>query len=242
MKRVDFLSLIKNTKEADRMVDFVEYRFKKGLSTLILVIGARGTGKSSTCYRLSELSNERLNPLREKMGLEKRDFGTLVDSEGNLIKDEEDNELEVDLNAVELVEENIEGDFERGPVPDETAVLFMQITAPGYGSSLRNIGVVAGAGVVGATVITGGKFAKWTYRAGKAATSTPQGKAITAAVGVALLAYQQGSVAVNRAVTATYCDDISIGSDARSGCSVIRTTDYKVGDILKYCSVIESIP
>jgi len=49
-------------------------------------------------------------------------------------------------------------------------------------------------------------------------------------------------VTYNRAVTASYCDDITIGSDARSGCSVIRTTDYNVGDILEYCSVIESIP
>lgn len=89
MKRIDFVKIVKEGekegREADLMIDFLEYRFIKGYASLILVVGARGTGKSSTCYRLSEKNNERLNHLREKMGLEKKEFGTYIDSHLNLI-------------------------------------------------------------------------------------------------------------------------------------------------------------
>jgi len=80
MSRVDFVEAVKTSIEAKTIIDFIEYRFKRGYSTLILVVGARGTGKSSTCYRLSEKTNERLNPIRKKMGLKEREFGTLTDS------------------------------------------------------------------------------------------------------------------------------------------------------------------
>jgi DNA-binding CsgD family transcriptional regulator len=72
--------MVDNSKEADILIKFLKYRFQRGYSTIILVIGARGTGKSSTCYRLSELINEELNPLREKLNLKKRECGTLVTS------------------------------------------------------------------------------------------------------------------------------------------------------------------
>ena len=57
MSRVDFVEAVKTSVEAKTIIDFIEYRFKRGQSTLILVVGARGTGKSSTCYRLSEKTN-----------------------------------------------------------------------------------------------------------------------------------------------------------------------------------------
>jgi len=85
-KKIDFVSMVKSSGEASMMLNFLIYRFKKGFSSLILVIGARGTGKSSTCYRLSEKYNETLNPIREKEGLEKREFGKLVDSHLGLIE------------------------------------------------------------------------------------------------------------------------------------------------------------
>lgn len=80
MKKIDFVSMVKNTKEAEVLINYLKYRFKRGYSTLILVIGGRGTGKSSTCYRLSEIINEELNPLREKIGLGKKELGTMADS------------------------------------------------------------------------------------------------------------------------------------------------------------------
>ncbi len=82
----DFLRIVQTTEEAERIKNFVRYRFIKGFATIIMVIGARGSGKSSTCFRLSELINELLNPLREKMNLEKREIGTLIDSHLKLIK------------------------------------------------------------------------------------------------------------------------------------------------------------
>jgi len=81
-----FKEALKTAKEAHVMTNFIEYRFKRGYSTLNLVVGARGTGKSSTCYRLSEKINERLNPIRKKMGLKEREFGTLTDSHLGFVK------------------------------------------------------------------------------------------------------------------------------------------------------------
>ena len=80
MDRFSFVDLFKDKPEADKIIGFLKYRFKRGFATIILVIGARGTGKSSTCYRLSELINKELNPIREKQNLEKREIGKLVDS------------------------------------------------------------------------------------------------------------------------------------------------------------------
>ena len=86
VRRVDFVSMVRNAEEAGMMLDFLIYRFKKGLASLILVVGARGTGKSSTCYRLSEMYNEILNPIREKMNVNKKEFGKLVDSHLGLVE------------------------------------------------------------------------------------------------------------------------------------------------------------
>ncbi|HEC39527.1 hypothetical protein LCGC14_0538200 [marine sediment metagenome] len=82
----DFLRIVQTTEEAERIKKFIRYRFIKGYATIIMVIGARGSGKSSTCFRISELVNELLNPLREEMNLEKREVGTLIDSHLKLIK------------------------------------------------------------------------------------------------------------------------------------------------------------
>jgi cystathionine beta-lyase len=38
------------------------------------------------------------------------------------------------------------------------------------------------------------------------------------------------------------CGDVSVGKDARDGCSVVRTVNYNVKDLSQYCSIIESIP
>ncbi len=51
--------------ESDVIVDLIIKRFKKGLYTLVLVIGLPGTGKSSTCFRLSELVSKGLEEKEE---------------------------------------------------------------------------------------------------------------------------------------------------------------------------------
>jgi hypothetical protein len=63
---VDYLSY----PECDVILDHVIDRFKKGLYTLTLVIGLPGTGKSSTCLRLAELTKIRMNKLRMERGQE----------------------------------------------------------------------------------------------------------------------------------------------------------------------------
>jgi polynucleotide 5'-kinase involved in rRNA processing len=60
--RFDFVGMVKKAdmenKEADLVRGTIKYRFLKGQATQVLVVGARGTGKSSVCYRLSELYNK----------------------------------------------------------------------------------------------------------------------------------------------------------------------------------------
>ena len=61
VKKLDFISMVKKNKEADIMMGFLKYRFQRGYYSMILVIGARGTGKSYTCFKLDEMINEVLN-------------------------------------------------------------------------------------------------------------------------------------------------------------------------------------
>ena len=161
---------------------------------------------------------------------------SLKDKDDNLIliEDENGDKVEVKFEAVELSEISSEDKVEN--FPSETAILFMQISAPEYGTSLRN---VLGVGTAGTVFVARG--ASWKILKG-AVGVVKQHPIIAAVTGVVFLGYHQGSVAWNRAVTASYCDDISIGKEARSGCSVVRATDYKVANILEYCQVIESIP
>ncbi|MEK6935377.1 MAG: hypothetical protein AABW67_01180 [Nanoarchaeota archaeon] len=117
----------------------------------------------------------------------------------------------------------------------ELSIMFMQITAPTSSGVIRNdlktIGIGAGLSFLAspkiATNLVGG---------------VAKGGWITFALATVFGIYQQGSVVYNRAVTAGYCGDVSVGSDARDGCSVVRSVDYNVEDISQYCSIIESIP
>ena len=189
---------------------------------------------------LFDYMNTRLVPTTEKTYLQTLaggNYGTISLGD-SLISDEEipykdaygkDASAGVYFDAIRGININ-----DKENIPPETAILFMQITAPEHGSVLKNTIVsLAGAGAAASLTKIGRGFIG-TITAGA-------GGQITAAAGAALLIYQQGNVAYQRAVSASYCDDVSIGS-ARSGCSVIRTTDYNPKDILEYCSVIESIP
>jgi len=54
--------------------------------------------------------------------------------------------------------------------------------------------------------------------------------------------YEQLNTLNNRAITAGYCGDISVGREARDGCSIVRMIDYDKEDLSKYCHIVESIP
>jgi hypothetical protein len=137
----------------------------------------------------------------------------------------------------EGVEETEETDSESVEVNEleyldgqESAIVFMQISAPGHGSSfLASATAVLGgsAGVFGVRGVLTKGVAAWKF-----------------ALPLAVIAgvYQQGSVAYNRAAAAAKCSDIKFGSEARSGCSAVRVTNYDLSSISQYCDVIESIP
>ncbi len=148
-----------------------------------------------------------------------------------VLNDEESNE---DIGYEGFDRENLEETEDVDELTEESAILFMQISAPNHWESFRNS--------VGATLGFGTAFVgvKGVVRGGMwAVRKTGWIGASVAAMGAL---YQQGSVAVNRAVAAGYCSDVKFGDEARSGCSAVRITDYELDSIGQYCQVIESIP
>lgn len=127
---------------------------------------------------------------------------------------------------------------------EDVAVLFMQITAPTQWGSLKNIGqdlLIAGAAVSQAP--GGGQLLS---TAGKGVFNLckawPVGTAICAVVGVVAVGGQQLWVSEMRSRAEGYCGDVSMGTEARNGCSTVRLVKYDETALKQYCSVIESIP
>jgi hypothetical protein len=175
-------------------------------------------------------------------------FDYIAGEKGKMqIKEELDiNKVEEKLSKISVIEktegeevkyeettegEKLFGQLEEKEEEDKTlAVLFMQIRAPSHSGVLKN------------TLYAGAFSLPVTGTAFKLSSRIP-GARIIMAIGVALgLTYQQINVVIQKGVTAGYCGDISVGNEAREGCSVVRTMDYNVDDLIKYCSVIESIP
>ena len=147
---------------------------------------------------------------------------------------------------------------------EELAIMFTQISAPSEGEVLKNtlttglaflgIGATYKSGAfISKKIITSTTPVKWAaakfgvIARGSGVTSTASKTVLTPFVKIIAIAAvigglaQWGNVEHNRAVTAGYCGDISVGEDAREGCSVVRTINYNVEDISNFCSVIESI-
>lgn len=141
-----------------------------------------------------------------------------IDSKGNLI---EGNKINV---ATEPIPEQSDD--------KELSVVFMQISSPKnvIRNTATSLGFIWGAGFVASPVLT--------MKATASAISSPVTWALLAVGG----AYQYYSVSANKALSASYCGDVVAGDSAREGCSVVRTTNYNLEDISKYCSSIESIP
>ncbi|MCX6748325.1 MAG: hypothetical protein NT076_01850 [Candidatus Pacearchaeota archaeon] len=122
---------------------------------------------------------------------------------------------------------------------NQAAIVFMQITSPDGTDALKNlVNDVLGIGTlsffVSPTITT-----RTLWWAGTSALKHP---VITAVLVIGGVAIQQGSVAANRAVTAGYCGDVSVGKEARDGCSVVRMVNYDLQQISQYCQAVESIP
>lgn len=125
----------------------------------------------------------------------------------------------------------------------ENAILFMQISAPEQGGSILNIGKV----LIGTAAATHVLAPTVSWQADKAVAKVCTsggwvGPVLCLGAAAIAVAFQQGNVAHQRSVTAGYCGDISTGTDARNGCSVVRPIEYNITDVSKYCSVIETIP
>jgi len=95
---------------------------------------------------------------------------------------------------------------------------------------------------IGNKVYKGGQFAPKTLSWKATNLQATKFAKVAAAIAVLTGIVQQGFVAENRALTASKCGDISTGTEARDGCSVVRTVNYNVSEINTYCSWIESIP
>ena len=126
---------------------------------------------------------------------------------------------------------------------NENAILFMQISAPSQGTSALNLGKAV-IGTAAATHVLA-PTASWQGDKAvlKACTSGGWiGPVVCLGAVAVTIAFQQGNVAYQRSVAAGYCGDITTGTDARNGCSVVRPVEYNLEEISKYCQVIETIP
>ncbi|MDO8517629.1 MAG: hypothetical protein Q7S33_05905 [Nanoarchaeota archaeon] len=176
---------------------------------------------------------------------------------------EAESKLGIDRSEIDLNGESIQEIVEDKP-GSQIAIVFMQISAPSQGDVLKNVlsaaGAVAGisfynkpGSFIGRATIpnpkgvfnekalrminpTTGRFISSTVKVFKIG-------ALTKILFFGTLAAVTGSQAVtayNRAVSAGYCGDVSTGSEARDGCSVVRIMNYNEEDLSRYCSVIES--
>jgi len=152
-----------------------------------------------------------------------------INSDGTIGTDDTSTEVQLWQDTIGNEEELKEWQGE------ELAVVFMQVTAPKQGESILNLAKVGVTGAAGMFLIAPIK----TVTTAIACVSNPY---CWFTIG-AFAAGQQGNVAYQRHVAAGYCGDVSHGTEARNGCSVVRVFKYNVTEINKYCSGnIESIP
>jgi hypothetical protein len=145
--------------------------------------------------------------------------------------------VEFDFDKINSETTEVIDPKKESPPDSELAVLFMQISSPNLGDVWENNFKTLQLGALGSFVAA----PTMTTKAITSVVSTKAGIVLGAAA-VVFGVYQAGSVYHNQAITAGYCGDVSIGGEAREGCSVVRTTNYDANSISQYCSVIESIP
>jgi hypothetical protein len=121
------------------------------------------------------------------------------------------------------------------------AILFMQITAPTHSGSVKEIGSLLFGGTLGSFALAPMATTQALFSLGKTCGTSLQGAGICALIAAIAGVVQQGTVAYNRYVSAGYCGDVSVGEEARNGCSVVRAVTYNYTDIASYCKNIEGI-
>lgn len=251
---------VKNEEDIERFIakDIVDCWETMGEGKLALFndwwVSNFGFGTvASSCVICSRIAFDNENLEKAKINLDKIDvkdymithkipnkdvsyYVYLTGNRGKMsIKEKITGSVEIETISEEEVDaEGVSFEEPKESVSNELGVMFMQVRSPGHWDVLKNDLSVLGLGGVGSFVLA----PKYTSKAMVSAAKSPWFWTVLAIAGIV----QQGSVAANRAVTAGYCGDVSIGSEAKQGCSVVRTVGYDVEDISKYCSVIESIP
>ena len=167
-------------------------------------------------------------------------YAYLSGERGKISIKENDLEKIIESISIEKTSESEIQNEKKGS--EELGILFMQVSAPKYKDVFRNTIYTLLGGYGGSFVIAPVATTKLTLSAAKLAVAHPIGAAVVAIIGLSLGAYQANTVFNNNAIAAGYCGDVSIGEEAETGCSVVRTVDYNSEDLSKYCSVIESIP
>jgi len=162
------------------------------------------------------------------ISVEQNMFKNIQEQDGNAVVQEGDE------GKINVVDYTTNDQTEKSLQTKELAVMFMQITAPGQWDVAGNTIRLAIGGVAAGAVFSGPRFI--------VAAASKIANWWSLAITAIFAAYQTGNVARNRAITAGYCGDISMGTEARSGCSAVRTVNYNMEDIRKYCLAIESIP
>lgn len=109
----------------------------------------------------------------------------------------------------------------------DLAIVFSQISAPSHKDVLRNTAYAAG----GVSFVTGSTYTL------VSALANPPG--VLTALGV--LGAQHLSVAHLQSMTAGYCGDLSIGREARLGCSSVRIVEYDATALQEACIHVESL-
>lgn len=118
----------------------------------------------------------------------------------------------------------------------ESAIIFMQVSAPDSLEVIKNTLNILGLGFGAGFFASPSKFG-FLKATGTALKSLPTWIAMGFIFG-----FQMGTTSANRDLAAGLCGDVKSGSNARTGCSVVRLVDYNPEEIVKYCSNIESIP
>jgi len=199
-------------------------------------MGSHAIGDEDISY-LDYIAGENRAKIALSESLTFPNLSEVKDSQGNFVTvNSESGEGEkIELTPVDVEAQKRDSELQS----DDIAILFMQISAPKQGESLANIAKVT-LGIGAATFVTS---PKWTFKLGNKvgrACATPYGSVACTVALLGAIFVQQSNVAANRNLAAGKCSDVSIGDQAREGCSVVRVVNYNQSAIGEYCQVIES--
>lgn len=228
LRDIDYVTYMSTHKMPGKDISYMDYFIGKGAAPADMT--------KQNINTLSDNIQEFTSEMQNQLGgnPSNRDLEEVAELKqlNDVIKKNIDGSASSD-DKVELVSDSSNSKPEK-----QIGIIFMQISAPGHLDSLKNLGnAFLGIGGTAAT------FAPTTtLKLGINAVKLIAKNPIVAAVSaVVIIGTQQALVAWNRGIAQGYCGDIAFSSDARSGCSVVRTINYNQQGVSEFCSAIESI-